>query len=316
MKKKYSFKYPKIDYNSKNMRKVAEDVEFLSAKSSDFNDFVEDGKNNPFKAVFEPTNKYDKTAIAIKDWQDNLLGYVENITSQTLYICYDLKCLYIRPLSKSVEEDDDFNEYQNFHFDILEIKDASTISNADKNILVKIQTEYGQEFEMPKEPLQPLDISHGYKYEASENPTLKVVSEKLSLKGVYYYQETAEAFFANKNNDCIVEFEPNNPHDKNAIVFKDKNTKKTIGYVPAEFAQYLANEKRINKRKLYVLPFEKIRMRKFSPFGKTKIDDFLFSFCIVEIKNFKKIAYTEKNVFIKIEKPQSIFSRILKLFWK
>lgn len=321
MTTKYSFKYPKIDYNSKNMRKVAEGVNIFPVKSLYFDDFVEDGKNNPFTATYETSNEYDKSAIIIKDWQDEVLGYVDSRISQRLFIQHsreiiDLNKLFIRPISKDVQEDDDLNEYQNFIFDILEIDDISTVSDSDKKILVKIQSEGGEEITSIEQPLKPFDLNYEYKYEASENKTLKVITPLLQMAEAYYYQDNSESFFESKDNDLIVEFEPKNPEDKNAIAFKNKDNKLVIGYVPRDVAYLIANQKDIKKHKLYVLPFKKKRVKEYSPTGDIQTNDFIFNFCIVQIQNFKKIADTEKNVFIKIEKPKSIFSRILKLFWK
>ena len=326
--KKYSFKYPLTKLSRKNTKKVAVSVDlagtrhYLKAMES----FCENEDNETFYAYFETSNPEDENAIVFKNLLGDVMGYVPSDISKRIAenTEIDKNKLYIRPLYKSFKEGD-FKSFATFNFDIVQIEDILEIPIEDEDIYVKIEEETEDFFEKsdiskPQEDdfkLKEIASRTRYvednkcKYPELNKEVVKIVSEREYLKIDCFEFEKAKGFVAEKENAVFsVNFEPTNPYNKNAIIFKDF-LGKPFGHVKDATTYYIAKNKTFSRKNLYIHLNEKGFDNILNPYIK---------FDIVEIKDFNKISETEKKAYAKIGNVNGHFwvsiKKPFKKIWK
>lgn len=81
----------------------------------------------------------------------------------------------------------------------------------------------------------------------------RVLVSDVPLMGIKYYLDAFKFFCQKSESSAKVYFDPNNIHDKNAIVFRNERDE-TIGHVPRELAEELVEHK---DKALYIHPRHK-----------------------------------------------------------
>lgn len=124
---------------------------------------------------------------------------------------------------------------------------------------------------------------------------VKIIYPFVELRGAFYHPKAMCDFCKNKEARAYPIFEPDNPHDINAIALR-LDDGRTIGYVPREIAAEIAT---IDTSNLFIRP----RIKEFLSSDDYWGDKAYFKFDIVRVKNPDLLTSAELKTLTPIVHP-------------